>query len=142
MIRTCPNCGQKNRVGGANLAQTVRCGKCKTSIKPIAQPINADVELFDDVVQHAKVPVLVDFWAAWCGPCRMAAPEVERTATLMAGRAIVLKVDTERHPELGARYRVNSIPNFVILKDGQLVAQESGVATAAELTRRLERYVA
>ena len=142
MVRVCGNCGQKNRVGGANLAQTVRCGKCKTSIKPIAEPINADVELFDDVVRNAKVPVLVDFWAAWCGPCRMAAPEVARTAELMAGRAVVLKVDTERHPELGARYRVNSIPNFVILKNGQLVAQDSGVVAAAELARRLERYVA
>ena len=142
MVRTCGKCGQKNRVGSAHLAQTVRCGKCKSPIKPIAEPINADVGLFDEVVQQAKVPVLVDFWAAWCGPCRMAAPEVSRAAELMAGRALVLKVDTEQHPELGARYRVNSIPNFVILKDGRVVAQDSGVVSAADLVRRLERYVA
>ena len=83
-----------------HLADTGRCGACKAELPPIAEPIDADPETFDSIVQAARVPVLVDFWAAWCGPCRMAAPEVKKVATEMAKRAIVLKVDTERWPAL------------------------------------------
>ena len=127
MIRACPSCGQKNRIGAAHLASTTRCGKCKTSIGPIAEPLAADVELFEDVRRNATVPVLVDFWAAWCGPCRAAAPEVARVAASMAGRALVVKVDTDRHPEVAERFGVRGIPNFVVLRHGKTVRQQSGV---------------
>jgi thioredoxin 2 len=83
------------------------------------------------------VPVLVDFWAEWCAPCRMVAPEVAKLATQMAGKAIVLKVDTEKHPGLAQRFAVTGIPNFVVLKDGQTVKQRAGVAMASELARWL-----
>jgi thioredoxin 2 len=138
MIRPCPTCGKKNRVGAAHLAQRVRCGACKASIAPVAHPIDADADLFDDLLRHARVPVLVDFWAAWCGPCRAAASEVHRTAETVAGRALVVKVDTDRHPDIAARYHVQGIPNFIVLKDGRLVAQKAGLMSHADLTRLIE----
>jgi len=127
VIRTCKNCGTKNRIPAKHLADTGRCGKCKTPLPPVDEPLEVDPELFDEIAQTAHVPVLVDFWAAWCGPCKMAAPEVLRTAMDMAGRAIVVKVDTERFPQLAARFNVRGIPNFLVLYGGRPVMQQAGV---------------
>jgi thioredoxin 2 len=138
MLIKCAQCGRKNRVAAADLIRQVRCGACKTAIAPIAEPLDADPALFDEVLQQTGLPVLIDFWAAWCGPCRTAAPEVKRVAHEMAGQALVLKVDTERHPELAARYRVEGIPNFVVLKGGRVVVQHAGVVPAAEMTKWLQ----
>ncbi len=139
MILTCPSCGKKNRSPAERLADRGVCGACKTPISPVARPIDADPALFGEIAEGARVPVLVDFWAEWCGPCKRAAPEVARTAEEMAGRALVLKVDTERHPELAARFGVQGIPNFVVLKDGAVAFQQAGLAGSPEMKDWLVR---
>ena len=127
MVRSCQVCGRKNRIPPKHLADTGRCGACKSPLPPINEPVEVSVEEFEEIIREARVPVLIDFWADWCGPCRIAAHEVERTAAEMAGRAIVLKVDTERYPQLAARYQVRGIPNFAVFSEGRLVKQQAGV---------------
>ena len=127
VIRACSHCGQRNRVPVKHLASTGQCGKCKSPLPPLAEPLAVDETLFDEIVQNVRVPVLVDFWAEWCGPCRAAAPEVLRTATDMAGKAVVIKVDTEKYPRLAGRFGVRGIPNFVVLSGGVVVVQQAGL---------------
>jgi thioredoxin 2 len=127
MIRTCAACGQKNRIPAAHLADAGKCGACKAVLPPVAEPLDVDTSAFDEIVRGAKVPVLVDFWAAWCGPCRAAAPEVKKTAHDLAGQAVVLKVDTDKHPDVASRYGVRGIPNFVVLREGKVVKQQAGM---------------
>lgn len=137
MTRPCPTCGRSNRMPARHLADVGRCGACQAPLPPLDAPLEATPDTFDEVVGGAVVPVLVDFWAPWCGPCRMAAPEVAKVAAELAGHAVVLKVNTDEHPALGARYGVRGIPNFVVLSKGAVVHQQAGVVPAQEMARWL-----
>ena len=138
ILRRCKSCGAVNRIPAARLADQGRCGSCKAALPPLDEPLNADTALFDEIVTEARVPVFVDFWASWCGPCKMAAPEVEALAREMAGRAVILKVDTEAHSDLAARFRIQGIPYFVVLRSGRVTLQRAGLVPRTEMRRWLE----
>jgi len=138
VIRACTHCRKQNRIPAKFLASTGRCGFCRTLLPPLAEPLAVDDQLFDEIVQNSPVPVLVDFWAGWGRPCVAAAPEVARAAANMAGKAVVLKVDTEKYPQVAARYRVSSIPNFVVLFGGRTVTQQAGLVDHNQMERWLK----
>jgi thioredoxin 2 len=139
MILTCQACGQKNRVPADKLTDGGRCGQCKAALASPQQSITIqDEAAFDEIIQHAHVPVLVDFWAPWCGPCKMAAPHLEQVAKQHQGRALVLKVNTDEQPGLASRYQVRGIPHFVVLDKGAVVKQQSGVVPAQVMSQWLD----
>ena len=133
MLRACSKCGASNRVPARHLASHGKCGGCSAPLAPLATPLDVSASEFDAITRDARVPVLVDFWASWCPPCRMVAPEVKKLAEHLAGEAVVLKVDTQANPELAARFSVQSIPNFLLFQGGRVVAQRPGYAPEAEL---------
>jgi thioredoxin 2 len=137
-LTKCPNCGKTNRVPAAASGRP-RCGNCRADLPWIAVAGDDD---FSVIAERSPVPVLVDFWAAWCGPCRMVSPVLDRLATERAGRIKLVKVDVDRSPRLSGRFEVQAIPTLMIIDGSQVLAKQAGAASAEALRSWLDGVLA
>lgn len=137
----CDSCGTKNRLKYESLERATKCGKCQAALRFPDKPIEVEgAQLFDAAIGSVSVPVVVDFWAVWCGPCHMMAPEIDKVAQRSAGRALVLKVDTDANPELSQRYQIRSIPTVALFIDGREATRAAGVQPAANIEQLIARH--
>ena len=134
LVLACPACGQANRIAYDRLTARTRCGRCQAGLPPTTDVVEVPGETeFIALTAQSTLPVFVDFWAPWCGPCPMVAQEVERLARLTAGEAVVAKLNTENVPTVAARFGIQSIPTFVVLSGGRELARTSGALPAVRL---------
>jgi thioredoxin 2 len=132
---TCPNCGKRNRVPAA--ADSIpKCGNCH---QPLPWIVDAGDDDFAQVAEQSPVPVLVDMWATWCGPCRMVSPALERIATDRRGRLKLVKVDVDASPRLSQRFEVRAVPTLMVLRDGDVLARQPGAAPEPALRSWLDQ---
>ncbi|MFD0373642.1 thioredoxin [Streptomyces sp. NPDC127112] len=135
---TCPNCGRGNRIPVAAEGRP-RCGHCK---QPLPWIVDAGEDDFAEVAEDATVPVVVDLWATWCGPCRMVSPALEQVARDLAGRIKLVKVDVDKNPQLSRRFEVQAVPTLLVLNEGETIARQAGAAPAPVLRAWVEQSMA
>ena len=139
ILITCPKCGRRNRLKYEGLGKVFRCGQCQSELQPLGEPVDVHSDLvFDALISHSALPVLADFWAPWCGPCKMVAPELRKVARENAGQVLVTKVNTEELPSLARRFRVTAIPTMLIFRNGIEVARQAGAMPAPAIRKFLE----
>jgi thioredoxin 2 len=143
IIRVCPKCGAKNRVQADRAADRPQCGRCHTALPATAasgRPEAVTDRTFHAEVEQATLPVLVDFWAPWCGPCRAVAPMLEQLAGERAGRLKIVKVNVDENPALSTRFSVRSIPTLALFRGGALIDEIRGAVPKATLEARLAAH--
>jgi len=140
MQLTCPACGATNRVPEDRLKDQPVCGKCGAELMA-AKPVALTDAVFTRYIAHTDLPVLVDFWADWCGPCKMMAPHFANAATQLPGVRFA-KVDTEASPQASATYAIRSIPTLILFRGGKEVARQAGAMAAGDLVRWVQAHVA
>lgn len=134
VVTACPSCGQKNRHAYERLGAASRCGRCKETLPPPSAPIEVRTAAeFDRLVAASSIPVVVDYWAPWCGPCRMVAPEIAKVAGRQAGKLLVVKVNTDQLEDLGNRLGIRSIPTMAVFNEGREIARTAGARPAADI---------
>jgi thioredoxin 2 len=139
----CPECGATNRVPLEKVQDDLQpvCGRCKTPLAVSAHPLTVTDSNFAAEVERSPLPVLLDMWAPWCGPCRMIAPVIEQLAGELAGRVRVAKLNTDENPMTAARFSVRSIPTLLVLKEGREIDRLVGALPKQEILRRLESVI-
>ena len=142
-VITCPSCGANNRVPSEKLREGLQpvCGRCKAPLADSVHPVVVTDANFAEEVERSPLPVLLDMWAPWCGPCRMIAPTIEQLASELAGRVKVAKLNTDENPMTGSRFNVRSIPTLLVLKDGKEIDRLVGVLPKQEILRRLASVI-
>ena len=140
LVLACPQCSKRNRMAYERLGQIFRCGNCHTELRPPGEPMEVKSEaVFSTLTGRSALLVLVDFWAEWCGPCKMVAPELAKVAAEGAGRWLVAKVNTEELPGLAQRFRISGIPTLALFHAGREIARQSGAMPAAAIRQFIQQ---
>lgn len=136
----CLSCAQANALPADRVGSAPKCGTCGAALIP-TKPVAVDLQTLQKAARTDQLPLLVDFWAPWCGPCRMMAPEFEKVAAQLKGRARLVKIDTQSHPDASGRWNIHGIPAFILFNNGRELARQSGARPASDLVRFVEAAI-